>query len=301
MSNITSSPSVGTRASVWFRSIPLVTRVVFAICVIIRISEYLFGTIHGTVCLIPGLVIYEKEIYRIVTPIWFHGGILHLVLNMMAFLPMGTTIERSMLGSLSFAHLILLFDLLCGVIHVVLAALLFYNPFLQYPEYTFQCNVGLSSVIFGLLTISCYQSPNSNRSIFGFFSVPAKIYPWALLVILQFIMPGISFLGHLSGILSGVLYVYGYLNIFLLSNATLSKIESSLGWIVMRDGYITNPGLGAPSSNSSLPSRSSNNDNSPGLFTRLSNMIPSRSPSSSSGTFSGNGYVLGTNNNNSQQ
>jgi hypothetical protein len=47
----------------------------------------------------------------------------------------------------------------------------------------------------------------SSRSVFGFFSVPAKLYPWVLLVLLQLLMPGISFLGHLGGILSGYLCI----------------------------------------------------------------------------------------------
>jgi len=34
-----------------------------------------------------------------------------------------------------------------------------------------------------------------------FFNVPAAVYPWALLVLWQLIMPGASFLGHLCGVL----------------------------------------------------------------------------------------------------
>lgn len=41
------------------------------------------------------------------------------------------------------------------------------------------------------------------RSIFGLFTVPPRVYPWALLLVFQLLMPGVSFLGHLSGILAG--------------------------------------------------------------------------------------------------
>jgi hypothetical protein len=34
-----------------------------------------------------------------------------------------------------------------------------------------------------------------------FFNVPAALYPWALLVFWQLVMPGASFLGHLCGVL----------------------------------------------------------------------------------------------------
>jgi len=47
-------------------------------------------------------------------------------------------------------------------------------------------SVGFSGIIFQLAVIETYTAPpNSTRSIFGFCNVPAKIYPWALLVIIQ--------------------------------------------------------------------------------------------------------------------
>ena len=37
-----------------------------------------------------------------------------------------------------------------------------------------------------------------------------RLYPWALLGALQLMIPGISFIGHLSGILVGWLYTKGW-------------------------------------------------------------------------------------------
>jgi len=108
--------------------------------------------------------------------------------------------------------------------------------------------VGFSGVIFGLLVVnSSSDQTNSSRSIFGFFRVPTKFYPWALLILFQIIMPGVSFLGHLAGMLAGYLYVFGYLNKLMLPASILNGIESSrlMGWLVIRDGYISNPHLGS--------------------------------------------------------
>lgn len=77
--NITSNPSLSTKLSVWFRSIPLVTRCalsslifvflqlmdkllrcVVALCAIIYVGGLLFGTITGLVCHSP-LAIIEKQ------------------------------------------------------------------------------------------------------------------------------------------------------------------------------------------------------------------------------------------------
>ena len=42
---------------------------------------------------------------------------------------------------------------------------------------------------------------------FGFFSVPRRLAPWAELLIIQLLVPHASFLGHLSGIVAGFIYI----------------------------------------------------------------------------------------------
>ena len=48
--------------------------------------------------------------------------------------------------------------------------------------------------------------------IFGLFSVPRKWYAIIYLILMSVLIPGVSFIGHLCGILSGSLFVFGYLN-----------------------------------------------------------------------------------------
>ena len=49
------------------------------------------------------------------------------------------------------------------------------------------------------------------RSVLGLFAVPARYYPWMLLVIWQLLVPGVSFLGHLGGVAAGQAYAWGWL------------------------------------------------------------------------------------------
>ena len=49
------------------------------------------------------------------------------------------------------------------------------------------------------------QAEGALRSLFGFITVPAALYPIVLLLVLQLIFPNASFFGHLSGILCGYL------------------------------------------------------------------------------------------------
>lgn len=70
-------------------------------------------------------------------------------------------------------------------------------------DFRHQCAVGFSGVVFGLVVIDNAVSGATSRSIFGFFSVPARVYPWALLVFWQILVPQASFLGHLAGVTVG--------------------------------------------------------------------------------------------------
>ena len=42
---------------------------------------------------------------------------------------------------------------------------------------------------------------------FGFFTVPKRMAPWAELIIIQLLVPQASFIGHLSGIISGFIFL----------------------------------------------------------------------------------------------
>ena len=106
-----------------------------------------------------------------------------------------------------------------------------------------QHSVGFSGVIFQLSVLESNLSPNRSRSVFGFIQVSSKMYPWALLVVIQFIMPHISFLGHLSGILVGTLQYYGVLDKLFPSQTYLRERESSERFEALRQqpGYVAVP------------------------------------------------------------
>ena len=61
------------------------------------------------------------------------------------------------------------------------------------------------------IVLESYRNPNASHSIFGIITVSSKVYPWAMLFVIQFLLPNISFLGHLSGILTGLLQLNGKL------------------------------------------------------------------------------------------
>lgn len=60
------------------------------------------------------------SVYRLLTSPFIHGGLLHIAFNMMAFVPIGCSLERTM-GSFALTHLIGLLIFLGAGIYIGLA------------------------------------------------------------------------------------------------------------------------------------------------------------------------------------
>jgi hypothetical protein len=57
-------------------------------------------------------------------------------------------------------------------------------------------------------------------------AVRAAWYPWVLLLLLQLLMPSVSFVGHVSGLLTGLAFVYNLLSWLTLAPRTISYVEA---------------------------------------------------------------------------
>ena len=169
---------------------------------------------------------------------------MHIGMNMMSTLTIGTMLEKQ-LGSFMMGLTILWGILLTSTIYMFISWILF--VVLGYDKMMLQHSLGFSGVIFQLSVLESNLSPNrGSRSVFGVFQVSSKMYPWALLVVLQFIMPQISFLGHLSGILVGTLQYYGMLDILFPSDTYLREMELTDSFELLRrqPGYVVVPESG---------------------------------------------------------
>lgn len=233
-----------TRLQVWYAEQPLLTKSILVLCLGIYAVQLLFGyDNYGLVCLAAKAVTANLQVYRLLTSAFVHGGLLHVAFNMMAFVPIGTSLER-MQGTLALIHLISLLMFVGGGAYVGLATAAAYIPWSVATKVAFQCAIGFSGVVFGLIVVDNNLTGATQRSIFGLFYVPAPLYPWTLLVIWQLIMPGVSFLGHLCGVLIGQLYVWGLLRWLTPPSSTFQGMESStwLHWLYSQPMYIANTG-----------------------------------------------------------
>ncbi len=168
---------------------------------------------------------------------------MHIAMNMMSTMAIGSSLEKQV-GTFTMGFTILWGILLTSTIYTGISWLLYLM--FNYERMMYQHSLGFSGVIFQLSVLEANFNPNRMRSVFGFFQVSSKMYPWALLVILQFIMPQISFLGHLSGILVGTLQLRGVFDAIFPSESYLKELENweVLQVLTTKPGFVRLPEAG---------------------------------------------------------
>lgn len=153
--------------------------------------------------LCPDRVLSHWDLTRIVASGLIHVDDWHLYHNMVSFLWKGCNLEYKM-GSVRFLLTVVYLLVLCHVL-VVVVALVLATGF-QMPGPLHQCSVGFSGVLFALKVLLNHNSP-AFSSVYGF-QVPTKYAAWLELVVIHFLVPRSSFIGHMCGILAGYLFVY---------------------------------------------------------------------------------------------
>lgn len=134
-----------------------------------------------------------------------HADDYHIYYNSASFLAKGVRLEERH-GSVRFAVLTVLLTVLTNILYpfVCLAA-----DTLLGGGYSAQCAVGFSGVIFAVKTLMHWDDPHGSHAIPGLgLTVPTRYAAWAELIIIQLFNPRSSFVGHLSGILAALLYIF---------------------------------------------------------------------------------------------
>jgi membrane associated rhomboid family serine protease len=190
----------------------------------------MYGDRDGALHVSP---VWQWQWLRIWASAFSHLGLLHIAMNMMTVFYMSNRRERK-LGSLPFAGMIVLLVWVSGWLYVTID----YVIVLVHPSWS-RCAVGFSGVLFALIMaeslLVAASEAGAMRSVFGFFRVPVWAYPWILLVLLQLLMPKISLLGHLSGILVGFAYAKGMLRFATPRRSWVRAMDNSrlLKWLAV--------------------------------------------------------------------
>lgn len=172
-----------------------VTISLVSLCILVFIAQG-FVAIDEYGALSAHAIVQRFQLWRALTYCFMHANILHILMNMVALGQLGYLLEP-MLGSGMF--------LTCSAtLNAISVAL--YCVFCYFGDYVLPNSmalhltgvsvVGMSSILFGLMAI---ESLRAER----------QVVPWVILIVIQFGMhQQVSFVGHVSGILSGYLYHY---------------------------------------------------------------------------------------------
>ena len=168
------------------------------------ISEFLMPSLTLRLGLVPQYVISRLEVWRLVTYMFLHAGLFHILFNMLALWMFGTELER-IWGTRFF----LKFYFIVGVGAALLTMLMARIPFAALQALSFSNIVGASGAIYGLLLAYALYFPD--RPIYLYvFPVRAKTFVLIASAIALYASlsesGGVANATHLGGLL--VAYIY---------------------------------------------------------------------------------------------
>jgi rhomboid domain-containing protein 1 len=198
------------------QEVPPITVFLIIINVMIHISPYphIFGfdlSNIGANCIYPTKIVDSIShgqllANRVILSGFIHADDIHLYYNMISLLWKGIHLENRMTSS-SYLKLVV-YSLLCS--HCLLVVMSYALDTMGVPPQLsgyHSCAVGFSAVIFCLKYVWNVQSPGTTGV--GGMQVPTRYAAWLELVLTSLMVPNASFLGHLAGILAGVIYIQG--------------------------------------------------------------------------------------------
>jgi membrane associated rhomboid family serine protease len=177
-----------------------VTFYLVAINVIVFFLTAFVPNLFGALSLRARDVLYAGRFWQVLTYMFCHGGMTHLLFNMIGLYMFGSQVERRV-GSTEFLLFYLLNGALVGLFLVGINAAFGVNASF----------VGASGAIFALLLAFAAFFPDTSVFLFGILPLraPVLVVGYALIEIVSQVFAlgaGISHLGHLAGF--GFAYLY---------------------------------------------------------------------------------------------
>ncbi len=182
---------------------PTVKRIIIA-CVVVFVMQIISGGLRGPVTalfsLTPSLVLGSFYVWQLFSYMFLHGGVFHLLINMLILFMFGCELERYWGGS-RFWRYFLVTGIGAGVCIVVV------NLFSHQGS-----TLGASGAIYGVLLAYGLSFPDRIIYVMLFFPLPARYAVMvfggiAFLSSLSGSESGISHTAHLGGMLVGYLYL----------------------------------------------------------------------------------------------
>lgn len=174
---------------------PIVTYII----IVLNLMVFLYGMLHSNDELINIFgnnyeFVQKGQFYRLLTCMFVHGSIMHLLLNMYALYTIGPVVERYY-GKSKYIFIYLVSGLLGSV---------FSSVFMSAGS----ISIGASGAIFGLLGSICYFTYYYRATLQGI--LRESIVPVIVInLIIGFMLPSVDLVAHIGGLLGGILVSMG--------------------------------------------------------------------------------------------
>jgi membrane associated rhomboid family serine protease len=183
------------------------------ILVAVNVAAFIIGLIAPAIILVLGMrpadVLGSLRLWQPFTYLFLHGGIFHILFNMLALWMFGVELER-MWGSRFFTK----YYFVCGVGAAVTTMILSFTPFGFADQLYYSLTIGASGAVYGILLAYALYFPNRPIYLYMVFPIPAKYFVMiiggiSLLSSMGGSGSGIAHTTHLGGLVAGYLYLKG--------------------------------------------------------------------------------------------
>ena len=159
--------------------------------VIVFLAQGLLGPVTDVLGLVPAFVVRSLWVWQVVTYMFLHGGLFHILFNMLALWMFGTELERRW-GTRYFLKFYFVTGIGAGILTVAFSLL----PLDAATQLYRSSVIGASGSVYGLLLAYALYFPDRPIYMYLVFPVPAKIF--------VLIMGTIAFYASFSGAGGGV-------------------------------------------------------------------------------------------------
>jgi membrane associated rhomboid family serine protease len=170
------------------------------------LATVVYPPIINVLGLRPEFVVERGWIWQLATYMFLHGGVFHILFNMLGIWMFGTELER-LWGTRFFARFYAVAGVGAGFTVLAVCLLPFRAAELEYASWT----VGASGALYGILMAFALHFPERPILMFLLFPIPAKYFVMIIGAIAFLSGPGgqVSNTAHLGGLLFGYLYLRG--------------------------------------------------------------------------------------------
>ena len=194
-------------ASAQLASLPPVTLAFTALLVAAHVLRLALGIGVLAWCLDVRLVLKKVQLWRLLSAPLTHLGVLHLLFNAWAIIPVASDREREAGSGVLLLELLFL-ALSSGLVFVLGGEGVhdFFDEvvdFLKIEVPRPACAAGASGIALGLLSAAAGSPGAPSRFDVAGFSLPGRLRPWLLAAAVQLLVPEVSLAGHVSGLLCG--------------------------------------------------------------------------------------------------